>query len=538
MSLRISTFFALLLPSLLLAQVVSTEGRYAVDFDKGCVPFQVNITEIDTAGGDKQYIYFDGAEVTTATSFTYTTSGTFQIVQIVNNLVPQTDTLTVQAFDPTPTNFSTEKCNLSSISVTSEEQVYDFIRVYFTPTDSATLLFGERASFSYGSTSVQTFQTKGFYNEARENCTTFSHDVAPLNMLSTPDILFTSVSETCRDFFALSLEIQNFDPEVRYQIEFEQSNTDVIYEGKIDTTHLVFAGINYSKTHAQYCVKINALDVCSGSVLEGTSTCESITELSSTPFENLYTSYMDGHILVNMDSITSGSLGVYRKLSIDGDFELRADVTGSYMDPIGISSRQYFYRVDYQDSCGQVLFSSETNPPLLSTETLAENSYTITLTDAVNALSGITSSEYQVGNDMTVTEPLISNTFDLRLDPQNGTRQFLQAFLTYNDGTIVNSNELTYRYVPFIHVPKAFTPDGDGLNDTLELFGLPTEAATTNIYNRWSQLIYTSAEPTPGWDGFINGSLAPEGTYLYEIIFNDSDGEKVVQKGTFALIKK
>ncbi len=512
-----------------------------MDFDNGCNPFEINVTPLDSfgPGAPRFYFYGDGSPETTSTTYTYSTSGTFELVLIIGTGASTArDTIEVNVFDPTETHFSVEKCNLNGISITSEEEVYDFIRVYFTSTDSATLTFGQSVSHSYPTNSNQSFQTKGFYNGGKENCTIFSHNVDPLSTLTTPTINSTSVKESCRDFFVLELEISNYDSLINYQIEIEQSSTSVIYTGKINNRQIVVEDIPYAKTETQYCVKINALDNCIGTTLQGQSFCIQINDLSSTPFANLYSSYTSNSVFINLDSVRSGSLEIYRKLGETGTFELRNSVQAAHSDPIGSLARQYFYRIDYVDSCGEVLFSAETNPPLLSSQTLEENSYRITYTDPSSVFNPITSITYDLGNETTITEPISSSSFDIGLDPLNGTRQFLQASVVYQNGPTIFSNQITYKYKPIIHVPTAFTPNGDGLNDTLELFGLPTEVATTRIYTKWGQLIYTSTEPSPGWNGLISGSLAPEGAYLYEVIFEDSDGAKVIQKGTFALIKK
>ncbi|MEQ9404002.1 MAG: gliding motility-associated C-terminal domain-containing protein [Cyclobacteriaceae bacterium] len=537
---RIYILSLLFSPFLLAAQIVSNNGRFAVDFDRGCVPFEINVTELDAFGNiTRQYFYEDGATETTSTTYTYNVADTFRIVQVVGiDVTPKTDTLFVIAVDPTETNFSVEKCNLNGVSITSEEQIYDFIRVYFTPADSVSLLSGESASYNYPANTTQSFQTKGFYTNAKENCTTFDHTVNPLPSLTTPDILSASVSETCLNHFVLVAEIQNYDSLVNYQVVFEQSNSVVIYEGKLDSTILVFSGISYEKTESQYCVKINAVDICTADIMEGAQFCQDITEFSSTPFENLHSGYTESGIFINVDSVLSGELLAYRKFGADGDFELRQTAQNAFTDPAGSLSREYFYRIDYLDTCGQVLFSAETNPPLLNSSRQEENTYQISFTSPVNFLSGLSSISYELGNETTTSESIPDEQFEISLNPENGTRQFLQARAEYNDGTVLLSNQITYKYKPIIYVPTAFTPNGDGLNDTLELFGLPTESATISIYTRWGQLIFTSNEPSPGWDGFIAGDPAPEGVYLYEVIFDDSDGVKVTQKGTFALIKK
>ncbi len=540
MSRRIYIFFLFISPLLASAQVVSNGGRFQVDYDLGCTPFTVNVTPLDAFGAiTRQYFYEDGAVETTSTTYTYTSAGTYEIIQVVGiDVIPKTDTLVIQVIDPTETQFTVEKCNLNGITVTSTEDVYDFIRVYFTPTDSVTLNLGEVASFNYSSSSTQTFETKGFYNTGTENCTTFSHMIDAVNILTTPTVLSASVSETCRDYFVLELQLQDVDPQIDYQVEFEQATTSVIYEGAITSSTLIVENINYSNAEAEFCVKVNAIDNCTSSIMEGAQFCASISELSATPFENLYSTYVSNGITINLDPVSTGSLQIYRKLGADGEFELRTTVQDSFTDQLGLLSRQYFYRVDYLDSCNEVLYSMETNPPLLSSQSVGENAYSIEFIDAVNQLGNVADMTYEVGNASVDTQPITSSTFNMNLNPLNGTRQFLQATVSYSEGTSILSNQLVYKYVPFIHVPTVFTPNGDGLNDTLELFGLPTEVATTNIYTKWGQLIYSSIVPAPGWDGTINGSLAPEGAYLYEIIFEDSDGVQVIQKGTFALIKK
>ncbi|MEM9340749.1 MAG: gliding motility-associated C-terminal domain-containing protein [Bacteroidota bacterium] len=527
--------------SLLFAQAVSKEGRFSADFGRGCVPLRVNITELTPSGtANRLYFYGDRSSETTSTSHVYVLPGTYQIVQIDSDLTPQTDTLTIEVFEPTETQFSLEKCNLNGVTVTSEDQTYDMIRVYFTPTDSVTLQFGEQASFVYPTIATRTFQTKGIYTDGKENCTLFTHQVDPLIGLTSPGLVNVTVKETCRDFFTLSLELDAFDSLILYQVELEQNSlgSSMVFEGNIQDNPLTIPGINFDRTEPEYCIKINAIDVCSGGRTEGIPRCEPITEFSLTPFSNLYSSYTGNGIFINLDSIGSGNLLVYRKLDSDPDFQLRTSVQNAFSDPLGTLSRKYFYRIDYLDSCNEVLYSIETNPPLIDSDQIRENTYALSLTDPVNVISENSQSFYEVGNVSTTTEPITSSEFMLELSLTNGTRQFLQARVEYENNITVFSNQIPYRFTPVVQVPKAFTPNGDQLNDTLEFFGLPSETAFTKIYTRWGQLIYSSSEPSPGWDGFINGNLAPEGTYLYEIIFEDSDGERVTQKGTFALLKK
>jgi gliding motility-associated-like protein len=78
--------------------------------------------------------------------------------------------------------------------------------------------------------------------------------------------------------------------------------------------------------------------------------------------------------------------------------------------------------------------------------------------------------------------------------------------------------------VDCIKIPNAFTPNGDGPNDTwiienIDLF----PGAYMYIYNRWGQELWIG-RPGDEWNGQYNGKFVPAGTYLY--IINLYDGSK------------
>ncbi len=78
-------------------------------------------------------------------------------------------------------------------------------------------------------------------------------------------------------------------------------------------------------------------------------------------------------------------------------------------------------------------------------------------------------------------------------------------------------------------VPNAFTPNGDGFNDTWNIEGLETyRNSVMNVYNRWGQLVYSNhGSYTEAWDGRRNGKDLPIGTYYYVITLNQDGKENV-----------
>lgn len=91
---------------------------------------------------------------------------------------------------------------------------------------------------------------------------------------------------------------------------------------------------------------------------------------------------------------------------------------------------------------------------------------------------------------------------------------------------------------PEIFVPSAFTPNGDGRNDILK--PIPVGIAKLDyfrVYSRWGQLLYSSSIIGNGWDGTLNGTQQPSGTYVYSTQGKDYKGGIVFRKGTVVLIR-
>jgi gliding motility-associated-like protein len=88
-----------------------------------------------------------------------------------------------------------------------------------------------------------------------------------------------------------------------------------------------------------------------------------------------------------------------------------------------------------------------------------------------------------------------------------------------------------------IYIPNAFSPNGDGLNDILLVYGYTIKEMRFLIFNQWGEKIFESNNQATGWDGKYKGKSQPSGVYMYvcELILND--GKKEVRKGSINLVR-
>lgn len=85
-------------------------------------------------------------------------------------------------------------------------------------------------------------------------------------------------------------------------------------------------------------------------------------------------------------------------------------------------------------------------------------------------------------------------------------------------------------------VPNLFTPNGDGKNDELRIYGLPqAKEFYFAIHNREGNLVYESRDlavvVSQGWDGSNHGVLQPPGLYYWKIEGSFDNGSPLYLNG-------
>jgi|GEM_PF-6104995 len=89
-----------------------------------------------------------------------------------------------------------------------------------------------------------------------------------------------------------------------------------------------------------------------------------------------------------------------------------------------------------------------------------------------------------------------------------------------------------------LHLPNAFTPNGDEKNDFFRIENAFTGTGYMRIYNRLGQVIFQTEDLDLGWSGQNNqGTFLPAGMYQYEVQVINSDGQTWKRVGSVFLIR-
>ena len=110
-----------------------------------------------------------------------------------------------------------------------------------------------------------------------------------------------------------------------------------------------------------------------------------------------------------------------------------------------------------------------------------------------------------------------------------------------NSCVLVDSINVIVLQEKAIFIPSAFTPNGDGKNETFDFQILGAESVNVSIWNRWGELIYSNPSQIngigQGWNGTVKGQTAQLDTYVYQFDVKYFDGSKETLSGTVNVMK-
>lgn len=214
-------------------------------------------------------------------------------------------------------------------------------------------------------------------------------------------------------------------------------------------------------------------------------------------------------------------------------------------------SHTYYVSQEGQWTTGEVSDSLVVNAPGV---------YGVTLNNAQCAVSDESTVEFfelpsvELGPDQLlcirdIVELNVEGAFNDSVLWTDGSEEFIREIsetglygvLVWNQcGTAEDDVELVFEDCDFgLYIPNAFTPDGDGVNEVWCPIGLNMVEMTTEVYNRWGELIFYSEELEPCWNGNVNGGgyYVPDGMYVYRVTALTDQAVPIVETGSIVILR-
>jgi gliding motility-associated-like protein len=81
----------------------------------------------------------------------------------------------------------------------------------------------------------------------------------------------------------------------------------------------------------------------------------------------------------------------------------------------------------------------------------------------------------------------------------------------------------------FLYVPNSITPNGDGVNDVLQIIGTGIGDFHIAIFDRWGDVVYESNDINQAWTGGKNDYYVQDGVYSFVITAYDLEGLPITE---------
>lgn len=136
-------------------------------------------------------------------------------------------------------------------------------------------------------------------------------------------------------------------------------------------------------------------------------------------------------------------------------------------------------------------------------------------------------------NDATIKNPIA--IYGREVDSVRYTVRVFNEVGCYDSAFVAVK---VFKTNPYVFVPTAFTPNGDGMNDVIRPIAVGVrEIKYFRIFNRWGQMIFSTTVNQKGWDGKIKGTPQGSNVFVWMVSAIDYLGKPIFLKGTVTLIR-
>jgi gliding motility-associated-like protein len=98
------------------------------------------------------------------------------------------------------------------------------------------------------------------------------------------------------------------------------------------------------------------------------------------------------------------------------------------------------------------------------------------------------------------------------------------------------SNEIRLVQSPLLHVPNAFTPNNDSINDIWATVPVFVKDYHLKIYNRWGQFIWETSNKHENWKGIYHSDSPFNNVYIWQVEYTGWDNSTFYRTGYLTVL--
>ncbi len=168
------------------------------------------------------------------------------------------------------------------------------------------------------------------------------------------------------------------------------------------------------------------------------------------------------------------------------------------------------------------------SPPSVSIDTAETTCATASDGKLFAAAAGNAPFNYNWSNSETTDSitDLAPGSYSVTLTDVNGCQDTISA-------TLVGNAQECRTVISHYYVPNIFSPNGDGENDILYVYGEGLLNMRFIIYDRWGEKVFETESLDLGWDGTFRGQPMNSDVFVYyiEVTYLSDVEETITEKG-------
>lgn len=490
--------------------------------------------------GEQGSVIVDTNASPESATFTYDQPGSYLLLQVLGNQNDVIDTLRIEVMEPREPQYTVYNCINNTVYIDfSEEDYYDQLFFDFGDGGIQTVATDQEfLTYQYFDEGEYTIAAEGLFEDGAPNCGLADTTISTVENLDIATL--SQVSVESEQEIQLAFELA--DPNVSYRLEVAENGSSDFSFASIDlsgtSSDYTWSDPNINTRDNYYCFRIVAVNRCDESLNQFSETvCSIALQATAEDLQNQLEWQSEGFTSFQLNRDGTQLTDLSTTSYTDTDVSCQIDYVYSI-----VAERDGARSISLEESITAV--STMIPPAPANLEADLQGTGTLLQWPAVNEAVQYYIYRSEDGSNRQLYDSLQQSTASSLsyTDPQELSVDVEYCYQISFINDCGNESELSEEACVLlpqqasVFFPNAFTPNGDGLNDTFVYKAELLESVQFQIFNRWGELLFSTTELGTGWDGTYQGGLAPQGTYLYVLQVVDQLGNAFSRSGKFTLL--